>query len=139
MLEAKVRWVDGFRFDATDADGRELALDASVAGGGEGKGMSPALLPLMGLAGCTGIDTLEILQKMREPVAGLEVKVSSRKKEGIPSGYDGIEVEYVVTGKGISREKVEKAVRLSEEKYCTVSQVLAKASKITHTITIVEE
>jgi putative redox protein len=139
MLKAKVKWVDGFRFDATDAEGRELALDASVAGGGTGKGMSPALLPLIGLAGCTGIDTLEILQKMREPVNGLEVSVSSKKKEGIPSGYDGIELEYIVRGKGISPEKVEKAVRLSEEKYCTVGQVLSKATTITHTIKIVEE
>jgi putative redox protein len=130
--------VDGFRFDAWDSEERELPLDASVEGGGEGKGFRPAELPLVGLAGCTGMDTLEILQKMREPVTGLEVVVRSKKREGVPSGYDGIHIEYTLTGNGLSREKIERAVNLSEKKYCTVGQVLSKATKITHTIVIVE-
>jgi putative redox protein len=139
MLEVKARWIRGWRFEGRDANGHEMQMDSSVAGGGEGAGFSPAAMPLMGLAGCTGIDTLEILQKMRQEVTGLEVTVRSKKKEGIPSGYDGIHVEYVVRGKNISPDMVERAVRLSEEKYCTVSQVLGKAAKITHAIEIVEE
>lgn len=116
-----------------------MKMDASKEAGGEGDGFRPSELPLMGLAGCTGIDTVEILQKMREQVTGLEVTVRSQKKDGYPAGYDGIRVEYVVRGKGISKDKVEKAVRLSEEKYCTVGQVLSKATTITHDITIIED
>lgn len=138
-MEIKARWVDGFRFEATDTNGREMKMDASVGAGGKGDGFRPAELPLMGLAGCTGIDTVEILEKMRQDVTGLNVTVRSKKKEGVPSGYDGIHVDYEVRGRGLDAEKVERAVRLSEEKYCTVGQALSKATTITHSITIVEE
>ena len=139
MFEITAKWIDGFRFEATDTDGREMKMDASVGAGGSGDGFRPAELPLVGLAGCTGMDTIEILEKMRQEVTGLTVTVRSKKKEGIPSGYDGIHVEYEVRGRGLSEDKVEKAVRLSEEKYCTVGQVLGKSTKITHTITILED
>jgi putative redox protein len=139
VFEIKAKWVDGFRFEATATDGREMKMDAGVGAGGTGDGFRPAELPLMGLAGCTGIDTVEILEKMRQEVTGLTVTVKSKKKEGVPPGYDGIHVEYEVRGRGLSREKVEKAVRLSEEKYCTVGSVLSKATTITHAITLIEE
>lgn len=139
MLEAKATWKGKFRFDAWDGEGRHLALDASTAGGGDGDGFRPAELPLIGLAGCTGIDVVEILAKMRQTVTGFDVHVTSKKKEGYPAGYDGIHIAYTVRGKGLDANKVEQAVRLSEEKYCTVGQALRKATDITHTITIVEE
>ena len=85
------------------------------------------------------MDVAEILERMRQPLSGLEVNVTSEKAKGRPSGYDGIAVEYVVHGKGLSREKVEEAVRLSEEKYCMVGVTLSKATTITHTITIIED
>ena len=139
MLEAKAVWKGKLRFDAWDSEGRHMPLDASKAGGGDGDGFRPAELPLLGLAGCTGIDVVEILQKMRQEVTGFDVRVTSRKKKGIPAGYDGIHIEYTVRGKGLARDKVEQAVRLSEEKYCTVGQALRKATEITHEITLVEE
>jgi len=139
MLEVKAKWNGGFKFDGLDSQGMAMKMDASVGAGGEGDGFRPAELPLMGLAGCTGMDTIEILEKMREPVTGLEVTVAAEKRKGVPPGYDGIRVDYVITGKGLSRDKVERAVALSEEKYCTVWSALAKAAEITHTITIVEE
>ena len=139
MFELKAKWVDGFRFVATDTNGREMKIDASVEAGGKGDGYRPVELPLMGLAGCTGMDTVEILEKMREEVTGLTVTVKSKKKEGVPSGYDGIHIEYEVRGKSLSKEKVERAVRLSEEKYCTVGRALSKTTSITHSITIVDE
>jgi len=138
MLEVTAKWVNGWKFVGTDSSGREMKMDASVEGGGEGDGFRPAELPLMGLAGCTGIDTIEILQKMRLPVEGLELRVTAdKRKDGTP-GLVGVKVEYVVRGKGLSKEKVEKAVRLSEEKYCTVSGALSQATPVTHEITIEE-
>jgi putative redox protein len=138
-MEIRATWRGGFKFDVLDTQGREMQMDASVGAGGEGAGFRPAELPLLGLAGCTGMDTIEILEKMRQQVTGLTVTVRSKKKDQIPSGYDGIHVEYEVRGKDLSREKVERAVRLSEEKYCTVGAVLSKSTKITHTITIIED
>lgn len=139
MLEVKATWEGGFKFNGVDSQGSQMKMDASTGAGGEGDGFRPVELPLMGLAGCTGMDTIEILQKMREPVTGFEVKVTAEKKEGVPPGYDGIHVEYVVTGKGLSRDKIERAVTLSEEKYCSVGNTLSKATEITHTIEIVEK
>ncbi len=138
MYEVKATWGGGFKFLGIDGDGRELKMDASVGAGGEGDGYRPSELPLMGLAGCTGIDTLEILQKMRQPVEGLEVRVVATPKDGYPAGYARIEVQYTVVGKGLSMEKVERAVKLSEEKYCTVGQTLANGTEMTHTIELVE-
>lgn len=139
MLEAKATWKERLKFDAWDSEGRHMKLDASKEGGGEGDGFRPAELPLLGLAGCTGIDVLEILAKMRQEVTGFDVRVTSKKKQGYPAGYDGIHIEYTVRGKNLVRSKVEEAVRLSEERYCTVGQALRKATDITHAITIVEE
>lgn len=139
MLEVKATWVSGFKFDGLDSQGSEMKMDASVGAGGEGDGFRPAELPLMGLAGCTGMDTIEILQKMREPVTEFEVTVSAEKRKEAPPGYEEIRVEYVLTGNGLSREKVERAVALSEEKYCTVWNALAKATEITHTIKMIEK
>ena len=138
MLEVTAKWVSGWKFVGTDSGGRGMKMDASVEGGGEGDGFRPAELPLMGLAGCTGIDTIEILQKMRQPVESLELRVTAEKKKEGPAGLAGVKVEYVIRGKGLSKEKVEKAVRLSEEKYCTVSGALKQATPITHEITIEE-
>ncbi len=138
MLEVKAKWAGGFKFEGVDSSGREMKMDASVGAGGEGDGFRPAELPLMGLAGCTGIDTMEILQKMRLPVEGIEVRVVADKKEDGPAGYAAIRVEYTIRGKGLSPEKVEKAVRLSEEKYCTVIGSLREPTSVTHEITIEE-
>jgi putative redox protein len=139
MLKAKAEWVKGLEFDAWDGEGRAIKLDASVQGGGEGAGFRPAELPLIGLAGCTGIDTIEILKKMREQVTGLSITVTSNKRAGQPAGYDGIHVDYEVRGRGLSQEKVERAIELSQDKYCTVGQALSKATTITRTITIIED
>jgi len=139
MLEAKARWVEGYLFEGQDSSGREMQMDASVEAGGKGAGFRPAELPMMALAGCTGMDTMEILQKMRQDITGLEVAVSADKKDGYPAGYDGISVRYVIRGRGLDREKVERAVKLSEEKYCTVGRALSAATTITHEIEIIED
>jgi len=138
-LEAKATWKGGFKFDGVDSSGRVMKMDASVGAGGEGDGFRPAELPLMALVGCTGMDTIEILQRMRQPVEAVEVTARAEKKDGYPAGYKEIVLEYIIRGKGLSTEKVEHAVRLSEEKYCTVGRALATSTKISHRIDIVEE
>jgi putative redox protein len=139
LLEVKARWIGGHRFEGQDGEGHTIRMDWSRQVGGEGDGFRPAELPLWGLAGCEGSDALEILQKMKEPVEKLEITVRAAKKEGYPAGYESVEVEYVVTGKGLSREKVERAVKLSEEKYCTVGGGLREPTPITHRIVLRED
>jgi len=114
-------------------------MDWSKEVGGEGDGFRPAELPLWGLAGCMGSDAIEILKKMREPVEDMEVIVRAEKAEGYPAKYASIEVEYIIKGKGLSPAKVEKAVKLSEEKYCTVGGSLRETVEMSHKITLVNE
>ena len=114
-------------------------MDWSKGAGGEGDGFRPAELPLWGLAGCTGSDALEILQKMREPVEDIEVVVRAKKADGYPARFETIEVEYLVKGKGLNPAKVEKAVKLSEDKYCTVGGTLREPTAMTHRITYLDE
>jgi putative redox protein len=138
VVQGKARWVSDFKFAAWDSAGNSLVMDAGKAGGGEGAGLRPIELPLIALCGCSGMDVIEILRKMRQDVRGFEVTVSADREEEDPQVYKGIRVEYSIEGKGIEREKVERAVKLTAEKYCSVGVMLAKTTDITHTITIVE-
>lgn len=137
--EVRARWIGGWKFEGKDSEGHTIRMDWSRSSGGEGDGLRPAELPLWGLAGCTGSDTVEILQKMREPVEGVEVVVRAEKGEGPPARFASVEVEYIVRGKGLSPEKVERAVRLSDEKYCTVSGTFRERVRMSHKIMIVED
>ncbi|MFH1689463.1 MAG: OsmC family protein [Candidatus Eisenbacteria bacterium] len=139
MLEVKAKWVGGRKFEGKDGEGHTVRMDWSKEVGGEGDGFRPAELVLWGLAGCTGSDTVEILKKMREPVEDMEVIVRATKAEGYPARFARIETEYVIKGKGLSPDKVEKAVRLSEDKYCTVGGSLRDPVEMSHKITLVED
>jgi putative redox protein len=139
LLEVKARWIGDWKFEGTDGEGHTLRMDWSKAVGGDGDGYRPAELPLWGLAGCAGSDVIMILKKMKEDVEDLEVIVRANKRGGSPAGFESVEVEYIVTGKNLSIEKVEKAVALSEEKYCTVSGALRDPTPLNHKITLREE
>ena len=127
---ANARWVEGKEFDIETGSGHHVVVDTSVKGGGKDHGPTPMELVLVGLAGCTAMDVIDILKKKREPVTGLQVRVDGTKVEELPSVYSHIEICYTVHGKGISSEAVEQAIHLSETKYCSVGAMLEKAAKI---------
>jgi putative redox protein len=93
-------------------------------------GISPMELILVGLAGCTGVDIVDILQKKREPLNALKVKVRGKKAEDFPKIYTEIEVTYLIWGEGIDPKAVERAIQLSEDKYCSVSAMLRQSAQI---------
>jgi putative redox protein len=99
-------------------------------------GISPMELVLVGLAGCTGVDIADILIKKRKPPKALKVKVRGKKRDEFPMVYKEIEVTYLVWGVGIEAKDVERAIKLSEEKYCSVSAMLCTTAKITSTYQI---
>ncbi len=99
-------------------------------------GVSPMEMILAGLAGCTGVDIADILAKKRQPLKALKVKVRGHKREEFPKIFDEIEVTYFVYGDGIDPQAVERAIQLSEEKYCSVSAMLRSAVKISSTYQI---
>ena len=129
MTEAKAIWTDDFRFIGQSSSGHALVVDA-----GEKKtASSPMELVLIGLCGCTAFDVVSILQKKREPFTGLEVSAKAERASTPPSVYTEIKLVYRVKGSP-AHKSVEDAVRLSEEKYCSVAAMLGKTAKITYEI-----
>jgi putative redox protein len=133
MTEAKTTWIEKQRFNGVASSGHSIVVD-----GDKTAGSSPMELVLIGLCGCTGYDVVSILQKKREPFASLEVRAQAERAAEPPTIYTEIKLIYRVGGK-VSRKAVEDAVRLSKEKYCSVSAMLAKTAKITFEIEYVDQ
>lgn len=133
-----VRWVDGFTFIASNQKGYSVLMDAPVEEGDIPFSMSPAQTLLASLGGCTGIDVVSIMKKMRQKVTGLRVEVTGDRTPGYPKYFKEIHVRYVVQGKGIDKAALERAISLSHEKYCTVSNTVSGKAKLDWSYEIVE-
>jgi putative redox protein len=117
-------------------NGHELIIDASSASGGNNQGPRPKSLMLAALAGCTGMDVVSILKKMRVDFEDFRVKVEGNITEEHPMHFDHMHIIYSIKGRDIPEEKVNKAISLSQEKYCGVSYNYRQAMKITHELLI---
>jgi len=138
-MDASVIWKKGMSFTGTAFTSNfSLPLGASPKVGGDNDGFRPLELILIGLAGCTAMDVISILGKKRQQVTALEVKTHGDQAEEHPRSLTRFQVEYVVTGKRIDHEAVERAVELSQTKYCSVSATLRCAGPIETKITILE-
>ena len=126
-LKTRVRWVEDHRFVATTGSGFSLVLDNPHREGGAAA--SPMELLLVSLAGCTGVDVVAILEKMRQPLDRFEVAVEGRRADDHPRVYTEVDVVYRAWG-GVTSKKLLKAVELSEGKYCSVSAMLRPTAKI---------
>jgi putative redox protein len=127
----KVKWIDGMRFVATDSMGHSIVMDASKQVGGEGSGFSPLELLLAALGGCTGIDIVDVMRKQRENIEDLEIVVSGKRAEEPPRVYTRVHVNYRFKGKDIKEKKVQRAIKLSEDKYCSVRTMLSAKADMT--------
>jgi putative redox protein len=125
-IEARVTWVEDMRFVGVASSGHAVVLDASV----QKTGSSPMELLLIGLAGCTASDVLGILQKKRQRVTKVEVRVAGERAPDPPRVYTSILLDYTVCGHNVSDKAVEDAIRLSKEKYCSASAMMAKTAEI---------
>src|SRR5215472_5013260 len=132
MTDAKAVWLDNQRFTAESSSGHAIVVD-----GDKKTANSPMELVLIALCGCTGYDVASILRKKREPFTRLEVRASAERATQLPTVYTSIKLTYVVGGK-VARKAVEDAVRLSKEKYCSVSAMLQKTVNITSEIELLE-
>jgi putative redox protein len=133
MIEAHIQWTDGDRFMGISSSRHSLAVDA----GKEKTANSPMELVLIGLCGCTATDVVSILRKKRETFTTLEVHARAERAPEPPTVYTQIHLTYRVGGQ-VSRKAMEDAVRLSEEKYCSVAAMLNKTAKITYSIEYIE-
>ncbi len=135
--EIKVDWLENMAFKA-EVNGHEIMLDAVEAVGGENRGPRPKPLMMVALAGCTGMDVISILRKMRVEVEGFSVRVVGDLTEEHPKHFEKMHVIYEFKGKDLPMDKLEKAINLSEERYCGVSVSYRKAMGITSEIRIVD-
>jgi len=138
---AQITWVGpGLRLVGETASGQALVIDHALPGEERREtGPRPIELILIGMAGCTSMDIVSILQKKRQPIAGVQVRVSAERADEHPRVYTQIHLEYVVTGKGVSPQAVERSIELSQTKYCPGAAMLGKTVKITTAYRIVEE
>jgi putative redox protein len=138
-MDAQVVWKKGLSFTGTGFTSNfTLPLGADPKAGGENDGFRPTELLLVGLAGCTAMDVISILMKRRQEVTSFEVKTHGERAEEPPRPFTSFTVEYIVKGKGIDHADVERAVELSETKYCSVMATLRGAGPVTRTITVLE-
>lgn len=134
-----VRWTKNRQFVGWDSKGHGVVMDTPAEGTGEGTGWRPVELLLLGLAGCTGVDIVSILEKKREDVRGVEIEVHGEPfVDDYPHYYETIEVVYRVTGVGIKPGSVAQAIELSEEKYCSVKGSLGPQCNVITSFEIIE-
>lgn len=137
-MKASMRWEGGLRFGATGAFGHEIHTDgARTAGGGE-QGFKPTELLLWGIAGCTGIDVVRVLEKQRQVLTSLEILVEAEQDEDYPNPFHTITVTYRASGDPLDEEKLRKAVELSEGKYCVVSQTVQRPTEVRTRVELVD-
>jgi putative redox protein len=132
---ADLSWKQNLAF-ATEVDGHPIIVDASTENGGDDLGPRPKKLMLIALAGCTGVDVISILRKMKIVPEAFHVIVEGDLAEEHPKKYEKMKVIYQFKGKNLPYDKLEKAIQLSEEKYCSVSAVYRQAIEMSHEIRI---
>jgi putative redox protein len=136
-MYASAAWQGGLSFTGTARSGFEVKLDAGASAGGAGEGFRPLEMFGVGLAACTGMDVISILQKKRQEVTDFAVLVDVDQAAEHPYVYTAIRIHYVVTGREVDPAAVERAIELSATKYCPASAMLEKAAPITHSYEII--
>jgi putative redox protein len=137
-MRARVKWIEGVAWMAEADSGHGLVIDGSPAIGGRNLGPRPMELVLAGLGGCTAMDVIEILRKQRQDVTDCVIEVEAERAETVPKVFTRIHLHYTVTGRALKPAAVERAVKLSAEKYCSVSAMLQSTASIDHGWTVVE-
>lgn len=138
-MKARAKWVEGMAFMGEAGSGHAVIMDGAPEYGGRNIGIRPMEMLLIGLAGCTGFDVVQILKKGREPVTGCEVEVEAERAETDPKVFTRLHLTYRVSGPGLSHAKAERAVTLSKEKYCSASIMLGATAEISYSLEVIDE
>ena len=138
-MEATIRWTSGMTFLAETGSGHVLAMDGAPEAGGRNLAPRPMETVLAGSGACTAFDVVVILKKSGQEITGCEVKLAAERATTDPKVFTRIHMHFVVRGRGLKRNLVEHAVRLSRDKYCSASAMLAKTAEITTDFEVVED
>ena len=137
-MNISVKWIDGMLMVGKSDSGHAVVMDGPPDIGGENLGARPMEMLLLGMAGCTMIDVVSTLEKMRENLSDCQTKVSADRGTEYPKVFTNIHVHFILRGKQLNPSKVDKAIKLSAEKYCSASIMLGKTAVITHDFEIIE-
>ena len=137
-MNISVEWIDGMLMVGKSDSGHAIVMDGPPEIGGENLGVRPMEMLLLGMTGCTVIDVISTLKKMREDIVDCQTQVSADRSEEYPKVFTNIHVHFVLRGKQLNPLKVDKAIKLSAEKYCSASIMIGKTAIITHDYEIIE-
>jgi putative redox protein len=137
-MKATIKWIDGVSFVGESESGHAVVLDGPPTAGGRNIGIRPMELLLLGMGGCSAFDVVSILTRGRQDLVDCRAELSAERAEEDPKVFTRIHVHYVVSGRNLKAATVERAIKLSAEKYCSASIMLGKTAEVTHDYEIVE-
>ncbi|MHB8939713.1 MAG: OsmC family protein [Thiobacillus sp.] len=137
-MKARVKLIEGVSFVGQSESGHSVVMDGPPESGGKNLGVRPMEMLLLGLGGCSAFDVVLILRKARQQVTGCVADLTAERADTAPKVFTKIHVHFTVTGKALDPRRVEQAVHLSAEKYCSASIMLGKTAEITHDFEVVE-
>ncbi|CAB5504377.1 OsmC family protein [Bathymodiolus thermophilus thioautotrophic gill symbiont] len=131
-MKTTVKWIDNMMMVGESASGHAVVMDGPEALGGKNLGIRPMEMLLLGMGGCTTIDVVSTLKKMRENIHDCHTEITAERADEHPKVFTKIHIHFIVAGENLNEKKVAKAVSLSAEKYCSASIMLGKTAKVTH-------
>jgi len=137
-MNISVNWVDGLLMVGKSDSGHTITMDGPPESGGENLGVRPMEMLLLGVAGCTMIDVVTTLKKMRQDLSHLETKINAERATDHPKVFTNIHIQFILKGQNLDEKKVDKAITLSAEKYCSASIMLGEMATITHDFEVIE-
>ena len=137
-MKARIKWVEDRTFIGESGSGHKIVLGTASGPEGGSPGPSAMELVLIGLGGCSGYDVFHILEKGREAIEDVVVELEAERAEQDPKVFTRIHMHFVVKGRGLRAEKVERAIALSVEKYCSASAMIAKTATISHDFEVLD-
>ncbi len=136
-MKCRIKWLDHMTFVGESGSGHSVVMDGSPDAGGRDLGVRPMEMLLLGLGGCTAFDVVSILKKSRQSLLDCEVEIDAERADEVPKVFTRIHIHFIVSGRNLDASKVEKAVALSADKYCSASRILEKTAAITHDYEII--
>jgi putative redox protein len=137
-MKARIKWIEGVSFAGQSESGHTVVMDGPPDSGGKNLGVRPMEMMLIGMGGCTAFDVVHILRKSRQPITDCVAEIDATRADTDPKVFTKIHVHFIVSGKGLDPKRVEQAIKLSAEKYCSASIMLGKVAEVTHDFEIQE-
>ncbi len=137
-MKARIKWIEGVSFAGQSESGHTVVMDGPPESGGKNLGVRPMEMLLLGMGGCSAFDVVHILRKSRQPVTDCVAELEATRADSDPKVFTKIHMHFIVTGKGLDAKRVEQAIKLSAEKYCSASIMLGKVAEVTHDFEVQE-